>query len=87
MLRSVEPAAGSHDAFELEVVDRHFAPMPEEKFDPDRFLDGPQVNAQVVDADAYEPTLLARTYRLPLIVGVLCLIGGVAVALHEGESH
>ncbi len=66
--------------FELKVVDRHFGPIPEEEFHPDRFLKGPQVQAHVVDADADEPSLLARTYGVPLIVGALCLIGGAAVS-------
>ncbi len=47
VLRSVRTAtsspAGARGTFVLEVVDRRFGPIPEEEFDPDRFLDGPQV--------------------------------------------
>ena len=47
MLRSVHTAisspAGARGTFDLKVVDRRFGPIPEEEFDPDRFLDGPQV--------------------------------------------
>ena len=80
VLRSVHTAGGSHPAYELKVVERRFGPIPEEEFHPDRFLDGPQAKAHVVDPDADEPSLLARTYGLPLIVGAICLIGGAAVS-------
>ena len=58
VLRSVHTAIGSPDGsrgtIKLEVVDRRFGPIPEEEFDPDRFLDGPQVTETQPDpyADA-----------------------------------
>ena len=76
MLRSVNHAGGTQGAYELRVVERRFGPIPEGEFHPDRFLDGPQVKAQLVDAD--EPSLLTRQYGLPLTIGTVCLIGGAA---------
>ncbi len=70
--------AGRTARYELTVVERRFGPIPEEEFHPDRFLDGPQIKAQLVDADADEPSLLTRQYGLPLTIGAVCLIGGTA---------
>jgi hypothetical protein len=82
VLRSVQSsqvAAGAeHDASELRVVERSFEPIPEEAFDPDRFLDGPQVKAKVFEAD--EPSVVTRLYVLPLAISALCLIGGAAMS-------
>jgi hypothetical protein len=72
---------GVHGTSELRVVDRHFGPIPEEEFDPDRFLEGPRVTAVQPNPYADDPTLLARFYWLPFPIGALGLIGGAAMSL------
>jgi hypothetical protein len=71
---------GGHGTSELKVVERQFGPIPEEEFDPDRFLEGPQVARAQSDPFTDEPTRLARFYWLPFPIGALGLIGGAAMA-------
>ncbi|MGO9463824.1 MAG: hypothetical protein ACLQVF_06670 [Isosphaeraceae bacterium] len=80
VLRSVQAAfdlpGGSRGTSELKVVERQFGPISEEEFDPDRFLDGPQVKDAQAEANVDEPSRLQRWYWLPLPIGALGLIGG-----------
>lgn len=70
---------GARATLELKVIDLRFGPIPEEEFDPDRFLDGPQV---IEDRpDPARPTILARLYWLPLPIGALGLVVGAALSL------
>jgi hypothetical protein len=71
---------GAHGVSELKVVERHFGPIPEEEFDPDRFLDGPQVKQVRPDPDKDEPSMLRRWYWLPFPIGALGLIAGVGMS-------
>ncbi len=72
---------GAHSVSELKVVERHFGPIPEEVFDPDRFLDGPQKTEVRPDPYKDEPSMLRRWYWLPFPIGALGLIGGAAMSL------
>ena len=85
VLRSVQAAfdlpSGSRGTSELKVVERQFGPIPEEEFDPDRFLDGPQVKEAPPEADVDEPSRLRRWYWLPLPIGALGLVAGAAISI------
>ncbi len=70
-----------HGTRELKVVERRFGPIPEEEFDPDRFLDGPQVKEVQPDPESDESSLLRRWFWLPFPIGALCLIGGAVNSL------
>ena len=73
VLRSIRPAfespSGSRGTSELKVVERQFGPIAEEEFDPDRFLDGPQVKEMPPDVNVDESSRLQRWYWLPLPIG------------------
>ncbi len=72
---------------ELKVVERRFGPIPEEEFDPDRFLDGPRVTEAQVAATPEEPSLLRRWFWLPFPIGALGLIGGLGVSLGSRRNR
>jgi hypothetical protein len=72
---------GTHATTELKVVERRFGPIPEAEFDPDRFLDGPQVKAPVFDPYTDEPSMLRRWFWLPFPIGTLGLICGAVLSL------
>ena len=72
---------GSRGTVDLEVVERRFGPILEEEFDPDRFLDGPQVTETRPDPFADKPSALRRRVWLPFAIGALCLIGGAAIPI------
>jgi hypothetical protein len=72
---------------ELTVVDRQFGPISEEAFDPDRFLDGPQMMGIQPDLDADGPSLLERWYWLTFPIGALGLCGGAALSLRTGKNR
>jgi hypothetical protein len=72
---------GAHGTSELKVVDRRFGPIPEEEFDPDRFLDGPRVMEARQSPDPGGTSLLARFYWLPFPIGALGLMAGVPMSL------
>ena len=87
---------GAHATSDLKVVERRFGPIPEEEFDPDRFLDGPRETDAPRDPYAAAPTLLTRFRWLPFTIGVLGLIAGSAISLgtlrkagrdHGGRGH
>jgi hypothetical protein len=84
VLRSVRTTAttpaGEGWTSDLKVVERRFGPIPEEEFDPDRFLDGPQVTAAAFDPYAGEPSVLERSFWVPFPLGALGLIGGAALS-------
>ena len=70
----------------LAVVERRFGPVPESEFDPARFLEGPCVVVEGQDASRPAPGTLEALcgwYRLPLIAGGICLIGGSALGLRQ----
>jgi hypothetical protein len=73
-------ADGAHGTSELDVVERRFGPIPEEEFDPDRFLDGTRVTEARRAPPPAEPTILARFYWLPFPIGALGLIAGAALS-------
>ena len=85
VLRSVRAAfespSGSRGTSELKVLERQFGPIAEEEFDPDRFLDGPQVKEAPPAAAVDEPSRLQRWYWLPLPIGALGLLAGAAIAI------
>ena len=72
---------GAHATSELKVVERRFGPIPEEEFDPDRFLDGPRETDTRRDPYAVAPTLLTRFHGLPFAIGILGLIVGTTISL------
>jgi hypothetical protein len=84
-LRSVHATTtvpdGTHKTFDMKFVERRFGPVPEEEFDPGRFLDGPQTT--ITDPDFYtdEPSTLGRFSWLPLPIGALCLVTGAAISI------
>jgi hypothetical protein len=79
--------AGSHRTSELKVVERQFGPIAEEDFDPDRFLDGPQIKETQPDLDAAEPSLLKRWYWLTFPIGALGLLGGAVRSYGTGRNR
>jgi hypothetical protein len=79
--------AGSHPTSELEVVERQFGPIAEEDFDPDRFLDGPQIKETQPGLDADEPSLLKRWYWLTFPIGALGLFGGAVLSYGTGRNR
>jgi hypothetical protein len=85
VLRSIQAEFGFHNGSrgtsEVKVVERQFGPIPEEEFDPDRFLDGPQMKEAPPEADVDEPSRLQRWYWLPLPIGAFCLVAGAAMAI------
>lgn len=85
MLRSkhttISAPDGSRGTVDLEVVERRFGPIPEEEFDPDRFLDGPRVTQTRPDPFAVTPSTLGRRVWVPFAIGALCLIGGAAIPI------
>jgi hypothetical protein len=85
MLRSkhttISAPDGSRGTVDLEVVQRHFGPIPEEEFDPDRFLDGTQATITRLDPYADGPSTVGRRVCLPFATGVLCVAAGAAIQL------
>jgi hypothetical protein len=82
VLRSVESSFTSLDGptrgSKVAVVERHFGPVPEEEFVPERLLDGPQVHKVVEHVTPPQNTKsLAEWYWVSLIVGAVCLVGGI----------
>ena len=72
---------GSTETLEMRITDRHFGPVPEDTFDPERFLDGPQVReASERSPFSDQPNRLMRWTLLPFAVGALCLVVGAGVA-------
>jgi hypothetical protein len=71
----------ARETSELKVVERRFGPIPEEEFDPDRFLEGPRVTVPQPPPFTDEPTMLARWYWAPLPVGAIGLIVGASISL------
>ncbi len=71
---------GSHGTIELTVTDRQFGPVPEDDFDPEQFLDGPQVR-EAADPDPFTdaPNRLMRWVWIPFAAGALCLVVGAAM--------
>jgi hypothetical protein len=78
---------GSHWTSELKVVERQFGPISEEDFEPDRFLDGPQMKETQPDLDADESSLLQRWYWLTFPIGALGLFAGAALSFGTGRNH
>jgi hypothetical protein len=82
-LRSVHATTTAPDGalktMDLKFVERRFDPVPEEEFDPDRFLDGQQTT--ITDTDTDEPSALQRFSWLPFPIGALCLVIGAAISL------
>jgi hypothetical protein len=78
---------GSHWRSELKVVERQFGPISEEDFDPDRFLDGPQMTETRPDLDADEPSLLERWYWLTFAIGAVGLLVGAALLFRSGRNR
>jgi hypothetical protein len=91
VLRSIQTLVhssdGSHWTSELKVVNREFAPIAEEDFDPDLFLDGPQTKEIRPDLNADEPSLLQRWYWLTFPIGALGLFSGVALSFRTGQNR
>jgi hypothetical protein len=91
VLRSIQTLVdspdGSHWTNELKVVERQFGPIPEEDFDSDRFLDGPQVKEMLPDLDADEPSLLQRWYWLTFPIGALGVCAGAALSFGTGRNR
>ena len=78
---------GSGVTVDLEVVERRFGPIPEEEFDPDHFLDGPQVTGAQPDPYADKPSPLGNRIWLPFAIGVLSLVGGAAIPIAMGRNQ
>ncbi len=82
VLRSIDFSFTSPDGPErrskVTVVERHFGPVAEEEFTPERLLDGPQVH-KFVEHVSQPPNnkSLADWYWVALVVGVVCLVGGI----------
>jgi hypothetical protein len=91
VLRSVRSAGGPpgrpQGTTEWKVIERRFGPIPEEEFDPDRFLAGTRVTVAPPDPIADDPTLLARWYWVPFPIGALSLVCGVALALGRRRTR
>ncbi len=89
VLRSVRTTAttpvGESSTSDLKVVECRFGPIPEEEFDPDRFLDGPQVTAAAFDPYAGEPSMLERWFWVPFPIGALGLVGGAALSRRRSD--
>jgi hypothetical protein len=84
VLRSMHTSAtapeGAAWTVDVKVVECRFGPIPEAEFDPDRFLEGPQVKAPIFDPYAGEPSMLERWYWAPFPIGALGLVGGAALS-------
>jgi hypothetical protein len=81
---------GSLGTVDLKVVERHFGPIPKEEFDPDSFLDGPQVTETRPNPFADKPSTLGRQVWPPFTIGALCLIAGAAIPIRmrrDREDH
>ncbi len=73
---------GSHGTIEMTITDRQFGPVPEEDFDPERFLDGPQVReAAEPEPFANPPNRLMQWSWLPIAVGAICLLAGAGLRI------
>jgi hypothetical protein len=85
VLRSIHTATaaadGSRGTDDLKIVDRRFGPIPEQEFDPDRFLDGLQVTKPPSDPLADKPSTLGRLVWLPIAIGAICLTIGAAIPI------
>jgi len=68
-------------ALERFTEERRFGTIPEEEFDPDRFLDGPQTTKTEPDPFTDKPSTLGRRFWLPFPIGALCLVTGAAIPL------
>jgi hypothetical protein len=79
---------GSRRTIEKTITDPQFGPVPEDDFDPERFLDGPQVReAAAPDSYADEPNRLMRWYWLPFVAGALSLVVGAGLRLVTWRSR
>ncbi len=72
--------SGKSTSFDLKVVERRFGPIPEEEFDPDRFLDGPQEKQAAFVPDAPVPSTTDRWFWIPLAIGAIGLACGLAMS-------
>jgi hypothetical protein len=85
IVRAVHTTITSSDASTqttaMTITDRQFGPVPEDNFDPERFLDGPQVReASEAKPFSDQPNRLMQWTWLPFAVGTLCLVVGAGVA-------
>ena len=80
MPRRLRPTAALR-TMDLKFVERRFGPVPEEEFDPDRFLDGPQTTMTDPDPFTDEPSALQQFCWLPFPIGALCLVIAVAISI------
>ena len=62
-------------------VERRFGPVPEEEFDPDRFLDGQQTTIPDLEPYTDDPSAIRRFSWLPFPIGAICLGTGAAISL------
>jgi hypothetical protein len=78
---------GSRKNMELKILERRFGPIPEDEFDPDGFLDGPQVTEAWTDPFALEPSPIRQYVWLPPAVGMVSLIAGGLLAFGLRRSR
>jgi hypothetical protein len=63
---------------QLNVIERTFGPIPEADFTPERLMPGPRVHAAAEDSTPPPTsTVLTKLYQASLLIGVVCLIGGI----------
>jgi hypothetical protein len=77
---------GSHGTIDLEVVERRFGPIPEDEFNPDRFLDGPQVTKTQVDPHTDKPSAPGNWIWTPFVIGTLCLVVGSVIPIRPRQN-
>jgi hypothetical protein len=81
MHTAVTSADGSTETLYMTITDRQFGPVPEDTFDPERFLDGPQLReASEPRPFSAQSNRLMRWTWLPFAAGTLCLVFGAGVA-------
>jgi len=82
VLRSIDlcltSPEGSKRQSKVAVVERQFGPVPDEEFAPERLLDGPRAHKVVEHVPLPENARsFADWYWVLLIVGAVCLVGGI----------
>ncbi len=84
---TIASSDGSTETLEMTITDRQFGPVPEDTFDPDRFLDGPQVREASEPSAVLGPAEPPDAMDLAALRGRYPLPGGRRRSGKEAHYH
>jgi hypothetical protein len=75
---------GSTNTVAVTVMAQTFGPIPESEFASERLLDGRSIRKVVSTHEPHAPTFeFTTTYTVLLVLGVVCMVGGLTIARYS----